>query len=313
MPDLAPSLRQAVCALSLWLGAAACALDPDNDRDPPPLPPGTAIAFVTGGLFNNTDVYYLSADASQFLNLTSHAAVDTWPQWSPDGTRIAFESDRQDLMGEIYLMDDDGTNVRRITGADSGFVDAQPTWSPGGDLLAFVSNRDTATGRLDIYIMNDSGQPFRRLTSDSANDVQPAWSPDGTLIAFVSDRDDGGAGDIFVIDTSGANPVNLTNNAARDLTPAWSPDGSRIAFMSNRGGGTFAIWVMDADGGNQARVTPTTLTTHAELPSWSPDGERILLDSDGDLWTIRPDGTDLVNLTRSRNRIEAQARWRPAP
>jgi Tol biopolymer transport system component len=287
---------------------AACGLEPDALT--PPSAPGHPLAYVSQGLAGNDDIFVLSASAATDENVTRFTAYDSWPSWSPDGTRIAFESNRHDpLHTEIYVIVVDSGFVTRLT-ADSGFADAQPAWSPLGDRIAFVSDRDSAG--YDIYLMNTNGSGVVRLTADSAHSTQPAWSPDGAKIAFATDRDSP-AGEIYVMDSTGANPQNLTNHPASDLTPAWSPDGSKIAFMSNRDSVAFGVFVMDNTGANVIRISPAS--PQCGVPSWTPDGLRIAFECDADIWVANADGTGVAQITRTANdqRGEALPRWKPVP
>jgi tol-pal system beta propeller repeat protein TolB len=302
-----PILR-VTAALLVALGAG-CALEPDQVL--PPLPPGRAIAYISQGIAFRSDIFLLSADATIDENLTLSSMYDFWPSWSPDGSQIAFESNRDDtLKTEVYVITLPTGGLLRLTD-DTGFVDGQPAWSPLGDRIAFASDRDSAG--TDIYLMDVSGGNVKRLTTDSSNDAQPAWSPDGSRIAFVSDRVGGGGTDIFVMDTSGNNVVNLTNNAAVDLAPAWSPDSQKIAFHSNRDPSGFAVWVMNANGTSPVRISPTD--PPCELPDWTPDGLRIAYDCDGDIYVSNPDSSNRVRITRTTNsqRLESMPRWRPVP
>ena len=303
-------IARAVAALSTLtlLGLAGCGLEPEPLL--PPLPPGQPLAYVSSGLANADDIFVLSANAESDVNVTRFASYDSWPAWSPDGTHMAFESNRDDpLFTEIYVVEVDSGFVRRLTG-DTGFADAQPAWSPLGNRIAFVSDRDSAG--FDIYLMNPDGGSVKRLTADSSNSVQPAWSPDGTKLAFATDRD-APAGEIYVMDTAGGNLVNLTNNTASDLTPAWSPDGSEIAFMSDRDSSAFGIFVMNPAGGNIRRVSPAS--PPCGVPSWSPDGARLAFECDADIYVVNADGTGLARITRTGNtqRSETQPRWKPVP
>ena len=103
------------------------------------------------------------------------------PSWSPDGSQIAFDSDR-DGNWEIYVMDADGSNPTNLT--NNAADDQRPAWSPDGSKIAFHSNRD---GNLDeIYVMDADGSNPIRLTNNTDNDHCPSWSPDGSKIAFRS-------------------------------------------------------------------------------------------------------------------------------
>jgi len=129
-------------------------------------------------------------------------------------------------------------------------------------------------------------------------------------IAFMSDRD--WHWEIYVMDTDGSNPRNLTNNPGEDRNPSWSPDGKRIVFTSRREGHfiglhgiTSEIYVMNADGGNEHRLTENR--KNDRQPSWSPDGKRIAFHSDrkGDLenteiYVMDADGGNEQRLTENR-------------
>jgi TolB protein len=260
---------------------------------------------------------------------------DGSPAWSPDGTRIAFYSER-DGNGEIYVMDADGSNVTRLTNtlADEGY----PWWSPDGSTLTFDSDE---AGGFDIWAMHADGTSPRRLTTHAAREVAASWSPDGGTIVFMSDRDGGfdvyamnpdGSGvrrltqagtawfpvfsadgarlafhvgrDVHVMPAAGGEPIRLTHDPANGMHPSWSPDGARIAFMSWRNGRT-EIFVMNADG-SDAHVVATFDDGDAIDPRWAPNGDRIAfvrvpggMSAGGprSIWVVNADGTGLMQLT----------------
>ncbi|MFN2243003.1 MAG: alpha/beta fold hydrolase [Anaerolineae bacterium] len=190
------------------------------------------------------------------------------------GGLIAFSSER-DGNPEIYLMNADGSDQRRLT--DHPAEDYWPTWSPssaaGGEQIAFASNRD---GNFEIYVMQADGRNLRRLTFNSGDELEPAWSPDGARIAFMVHL--AGESTIHVMDADGGNRRQLTRSGS-DSLPDWSPDGTQIVFVSERDGNP-EIYVMDADGSNQQRLTDNAGAD--TYPAWSPDGTRISFFSERD-------------------------------
>jgi WD40 repeat protein len=214
------------------------------------------LAFVSSR-DGNQEIYVMNADGSDQTRLTSNAASDSEPAWSPDGNKLAFRSDR-DGNEEIYVMNADGSGVTRLT--SNAASDSGPAWSPDGSKLAFVSDRN---GPHDIYVMNADGSGVTRLTDNApAGNTAPDWSPDGSKLAFESGRD--GNVEIYVMNADGSDQTRLTSNPLPDRSPAWSPDGSKIAWEDNG-----EIYVMNADGSGQ-----TNLTNNAAAdgqPAWQMD------------------------------------------
>ena len=259
----------------------------------------TVTARDSGGLSASQD--FVVSVAPALTRLTNNPAWDDRPAWSPDGTRIAFSSQRDEGAWEIYVMDADGSDVERLTSNTAW--DYYIAWSPG-TRIAFSSYRD---GSGEIYAMDADGSDVERLTNHGAPDIEPAWSPDGTRIAFSSLRD--GNYEIYAMDADGSDMERLTNHGAPDIEPAWSPDGTRIAFQSRRDGNE-EIYVMDADGSDVERLT--NHTAGDDRPAWSPDGTRIAFQSTRDgnyeIYVMNADGSDVERLTNNGASLPA---WSP--
>lgn len=167
---------------------------------------------------------------------------------SPDGGTLAFVwYPDEDIPGEIYTMNIDGSDLTRLTDNDAD--DLIPVWSPDGRSIVFMSNR---SGSWNIFSMDASGGSVRNLTNDSSNNRFPAWSPDGRRIVFGSDR--GGTFDIYIMDANGSNLQQLTFHESNAARPAWSPDGRYIFYNLQINSTTFDIYRVDVASGETQAV-----------------------------------------------------------
>lgn len=163
----------------------------------------------------------------------------------------------------------------------------------------------------DLFLMSSDGTGQRRIIDNDQNDFFPAWSPDGLEVAFESSSSIDV--DIWILGVDA--PRNLTQDPRHaNRYPAWSPDGERIVFSRQSPlTGVGALVVLDVDGTRPVRITDPASVN--EQPSWSPDGRSIVFVSDRsgnrDLWSVRPDGTGLRQITRTPDIQEANPDWSP--
>jgi TolB protein len=202
------------------------------------------------------------------------------PDWSPDGTRIAFTRD-----GTIRVIRIDDQTEEEL---GPGLV---PSWSPDGQQIVFASDSG-------ISVMNaDGSNPVvlvRHLFRDDTYQPwdmgvgNPAWSPDGRQIAFEHMGDgDTKPGQIYVMNADGSNVRRLPTHPQAESDPAWSPDGSRIAYWSYG----FGIAVADErDGSQRSLYRNFPFVAYGARPAWSPDGERIAFNT----FALAPDGSHIL-------------------
>lgn len=178
-------------------------------------PDGNKIAFATliaGGY----QIQVMDADGTNVAQLTdtSSTIANLAPKWSPDGRSILFYSTRDQGDAEIYVMDSDGSDQRRVTLSPDS--DGSPAWSPDGLTIAFDSRRSADT---EIYRMSVLGDGVRNISQSPGADHMPSWSRDGSQIAFWSWRD--GNAEIYLMLADGSGQRNLTRDPANDSEPSW--------------------------------------------------------------------------------------------
>ena len=285
-----------------------------HDQNHPAVGGSPRIVFGSARNGGNHDIFIMGLDGSNQIRLTTGLAYDDQPKWSPDGSKIAFMSDR-DGDFEIFTMNADGTAQTQLT--TNFAADGFPVWSHDGTKIAFVRGDLRNPSTFEIFVMNANGSNQMQLTNDSAIDGVPSWSPDNTKIVFMSGNSsvfDTNSFEIFVMNAAdGSNRTRLTNNTIADGQPSYSPDGTRILFASgdamNPNG--IEIFVMNADGSGRTRLTNNTVTDG--FPAWSFDGSNIVFASGSvadettvELFVMNANGSNRAKLTNN-----AELDWFP--
>jgi TolB protein len=176
-------------------------------------PSGGSVAAVLS-VNGNQEIFRFDL-GSGYKRLTNSRAIEVSPTWSPDGSKIAFVSDRTGAP-QVYLMNSDGSNQQRLT--YTGTYNTAPTWSPDGAWIAYETR---IGGQMDIWLVDPASGDSHPLVEHPRGDEGPSWAPNGRLIAFSSTRR--GRGDIYVSDLSGQRLFRVTEGAGNNKAPAWGP------------------------------------------------------------------------------------------
>jgi TolB protein len=263
-------------------------------------PDGRRIAFARRD-GSEAGIYVINVDGRGERRLTRERSGTTVgvTSWSPNGRMIAFYRQYSrpgscGKAGDFYVMNANGSNVRRLTRHGRAHYWGAP-WSPNSRRIAIVSCHQSPRGDPEIYILDVDGSGERRLTRRPGWDVPQGWSHDGRNLLVSGQR--GGPSDLYLISTDGRRRRNLTRSPDDEVGgAAWSPDERRIAFVRVGGHGT--IHVMNTDGSRQRDLK--VLTVPDTAPAWSPDGRQLAFSGNLSPWQVHvmnADGTKRRNLT----------------
>ena len=231
--------------------------------------------------------------AKEMLNeARSEGTLHLAPALSPDGTQVAYFSEKDFYFVDLYLADVRTGKVKKRLLKSSyssnyetyRFINSAASWSPDGKYIAIAAKR----GARDEIVIIDvaKNREYRRIQVTFSGITTPAWSPDGKQLVFTGY--DGGLSDLFIVNVNGKGLTRLTNDKYSDLNPVWSPDGHTIAFATDRGPrtdfaslriGNTRIALYDIATGRIDSLADMALGTNRS-PQWSPDGQDIAFVSD---------------------------------
>ncbi len=303
--------RLGLLTASLVLLASFVVACGGNDESPTSTPVPTEVSATAVGDAAPTATESVTAAASPDATATRSLSPTATREPTPAETPNVPTGESGN--SEIYVMNADGTEQRRLT--DAPTLEVSPAWSPDGSLLAYVSHEGFEGAVL--YVMNADGSNPRRLMAGVAS--RPVWSPDGRQIAISAIDSEVQHQQIHVVAVDGSGTLRLTSHenvptaslSTGNVDPAWSPNGTQIAFIATQLDGPSEVHVMNADGTNVRQMTDSPIRKTS--PVWSPDGSRIAYSTDeggADIWVIRADGSDQRNLTNSPL-VEINPSWSP--
>ena len=282
--------------LTMPTGGSAVALV-DNGSHPSWSPNGDEVVFESqrGGRW---DLWAVSVSGGRLRQLTDDDAVDFEPSWSPDGQWITYTSRR----GDCALAVVPAQGGERIVLLQSRHLLQSPSWSPDGQFIYFSSDRAGTSGSMNLWRLpftaarRDSGAIPARVTVGEGSDIEPRFGGAGGL-TYSTVRF---APDIWELDLATGATRAITSTPCGEDFPHLSRNGT-LAVVSDRGGGAPALWTLQLDGSELARITAAP--DECNWPRWSPDGTRLAYGVQrGDVSTIvirDPQGVAEIEIARA--------------
>jgi enediyne biosynthesis protein E4 len=268
---------------------------------------------------------YFDASSQSVIDSVSPIASvqDRYPTFSPDGTKILFQSTRAGGKYELYTFSVKSRQVTRLTNNDADDVTA--AWSPDGKKIVYCRMIDST---YDVMVMNADGSINRNLSRHPSNDDHPKFSRDGKKIIFCSDRNrvhtatEFGNYELFMMNIDGSNLSQITSNGVWNTFPSFSPDSREIIFrrilQDSSGTRNSELFMMNADG--TAIRNLTQHTAYEAYPEFSPDGKLILFSSNRNgavrsnfqIFVMNSDGSNVRQISFNQpDESDVRAAWSP--
>jgi Tol biopolymer transport system component/tRNA A-37 threonylcarbamoyl transferase component Bud32 len=275
---------------------------PGIEIDPAISPDGKMMAYAAGPE-SQMHLYTRQIAGGRTINLTeSFPGNHRWPQWSPDGTRIAFQSGE----ATIYVVPALGGIPKQLVEPSPEVIVRTPSWSPDGKQFAYVQDRN-------IYVCSiDGGKP--RKIAEAFDPYSLSWSPDGSKIAYVSGNPAFVFGrpiigniapsSIWIVSTIKGVPFQMTNNNYLNVSPVWTPDGRNLLFVSNQGGSR-DVYQLPLSASSEPSGPPIRLTTglNAHTISISIDSNNLaysVFTYTANIWSIRIPKGEAVSISEAQ-------------
>jgi TolB protein len=300
-----PGPRSLLIALAVAVLAAAAACGGDG-------PPQPRVLFYSDR-DGDDDIYMMELDGSGVIQLTDEPGRDYEGDITPDGGTIVFASERAtEGHGQLFLMDADGADVRRLTFSGEGgrrVTDDYPHWSPDGRRIVFQRTAVSEEGvDADVWLIDPGTGEETQLTDTPSDwDSTPAFSADGGGVIFESNRE--GGFDVYRLDLATMELTRLTGDEGDDSGGKVSPGGEQLLFSSDREG-DLEVYLAGSDGADPRPLTDNE--ARDRYPHWSPDGRLILFESDRDgnreIYLMNADGSGQRRITSDPGK-DADPHW----
>ena len=288
-----------------------------NLGDPHISPDGKWVAYTLSTVDSvknkrNSDVWMVSWDGKESVQLTNSSESESQPNWSPDGKYVSFVSSRNGLKGsQIWIMDRRGGEAKQLTDLKNGDLEDYE-WSPDGTKIALVIKTQPDTAKVKVpkpividryhfkqdiegyltrkathlYLFDFATKKMDTLTKGVYDEKGPKWSPDGSQIAFLSNRtadpDRNENSDIWVIDAKKEPTLKqITTWTGSDTAPQWSPDGKQIGYLRSTSSDNYFMYdqsvlcVVSSKGG-EPKVLSKSLDRPVGNPRWTKNGTSLM-------------------------------------